>query len=74
MNKDQNINRLEKSQSNIDDFVNSLPFSEYHEFHKWIKNEGWYEAIEGEYDNFKVPNSCIRLTISELYVEFKNNN
>jgi len=50
---------------------NSLPFDEYHEFHKWIISEGWYEVAGMEYDNFNTPNSCIRLDIKELYLEYK---
>lgn len=49
----------------------SLPFSKYHEFHNWIKQEGWFEASDMEYDNLKEPNSCIRLSIQELYEEYK---
>lgn len=49
----------------------SLPFDEYHKFHKWMKDEGWYEAAEMEYDNYNDPNSCIRLDIKELYIEYK---
>lgn len=53
---------------------NSLPFSEYYKFHKWMKDEGWYEAAEMEYDNSNNPSSCFRLTIAELYDKFKNKN
>ena len=49
----------------------SLPFDEYHKFHKWIEQEGWYEACDGEYDNSEDPNSCIRHNIKELYLEYK---
>ena len=49
----------------------SIPFSEYHEFHKWMKDIGWYEASDMEYDNENSPNSCFRLSISEVYTEFK---
>jgi len=52
----------------------SLPFSEYHEFHKWIEDEGWYEAADMEYDNSEDPNSYIRLTIKELYIEYLESN
>jgi hypothetical protein len=51
----------------------SLPFSEYHEFHKWIEDEGWYEAADFEYDNSNNPNTCIRLNIKELYLEYLEN-
>ena len=40
-------------------------------FHKWIKDNGWYEAAEMEYDNLSNSNSCIRLSIAELYKEWK---
>ncbi len=49
----------------------SLPFDEYHKFHKWMEQEGWYEAADMEYNNSEDPNSCIRLDIKELYIEYK---
>jgi hypothetical protein len=49
----------------------SLPFDEYHKFHEWMGDKGWYEVAPGEYDNLTDPNSCIRLDIKELYIEYK---
>lgn len=60
------VMKLCKLANDVSD-VNFLPFSEYHDFHKWIKENEWYESAPMEYDNFNVPNSCIRLTISDLY-------
>lgn len=34
-----------------------------------MEDNEWYEAAE-EYDNSNEPNSCIRLTIKELYLEY----
>ena len=47
----------------------SLPFSEYHEFHKWIEDNGWYELNEYEYGNLNEPDT--RIDIKELYLTFK---
>ena len=40
------------------------------DFHKWLDEEGWYEAAPMEYDNINSPNSCIRLTIEDLFNEW----
>ena len=55
----------------------SIPFSEYYNFKDWIKKSGWYEAADDAYDNYNDPDSCFRLNIKELYLEFlkdKNDN
>lgn len=51
----------------------SIPFSEYHDFHKWMEKEEWYEAAEMEYDNHNDPSS-VRLSIKELFIQYKENN
>ena len=53
------------------DEAGSLPFKDYHDFHKWMDDEGWYEAADMEYDNSQDPNSCSRLSIKELYLLYK---
>lgn len=55
----------------LPDAKKELFLEEYHKFHKWMENEGWYEAADMEYDNSNDPNSCIRLNIKELYIEYK---
>ena len=42
-------------------------------FKRWMEETGWYETADGEYDNSEHPNSCVRLTLEELFIlEYKN--
>ncbi len=41
------------------------------DFADWIVNNSWYRANETDWDNHESPNSAIRLTTKELYMDFK---
>jgi hypothetical protein len=58
--------------NDITDKIKSIPLDEVMDFHEWISTNNWFEAAEGEFDNSEEPNSTMRLTINELYVEYLN--